>query len=142
MCGKSVGSSSQSVASPARGGWESVMTAEPSVDTSVSGACLILPLGGEMDWQTAPFFRTRLVDEIARGLRCVVVDLSGVSFCDSAGLNVLLWAWRQAEGAGSVLVLASVPPKLQRMLTMTGVDSVLRVYGSVTEAEAEMVVGA
>ncbi|MGW0916844.1 STAS domain-containing protein [Streptomyces sp. NPDC002784] len=117
------------------------MTAEPSVDTSASGTCLILLLSGEMDWQTAPFFRTRLVDEIARGLRRVVVDLSGVSFCDSAGLNVLLCAWRQAEGAGSVLVLASVPPKLQRTLTMTGVDTVLGVYGSVTEAEAEMVVG-
>lgn len=67
--------------------------------------------------------------------------LSAVSFCDSVGLDVLLWAWRQAEGAGSVLVPACVPPNLQRMLSMTGVDSVLRVYDTVAEAEAALVVG-
>ncbi len=118
-----------------------MMTAEPSTDASESGVCLVVRLGGEMDWQTAPFFRNRLVDEIARGLRCVVLDLSAVSFCDSAGLNVLLVAWRQAEEAGSVLALACVPGFLQQMLTMTGVDSVLRMYGTVTEAGNEMAGG-
>ncbi|GAA2768504.1 STAS domain-containing protein [Streptomyces paradoxus] len=117
------------------------MTAEPSVAASVSGMCLAVQLGGDMDYQTAPFLRGRIGEEIARGLRYVVLDLSGVSFCDSAGLNVLLWAWRQAGGAGSVLVLACVPLNLQRMLSMTGVDSVLPVYGTVAEAEAEMAAG-
>ncbi|MEU2159264.1 STAS domain-containing protein [Streptomyces sp. NPDC019396] len=130
----SVGSSPQSVASPVRR-VGSVMTTEPSVDATVSGMCLTVRIGGEMDWQTAPFFRNRLVDEIARGLRFVVLDLSAVSFCDSAGLNVLLGARRQTERAGSVLVLACVPPNMHRLLNMTGVDSVLRRYDTVTEAE-------
>lgn len=64
-----------------------------------------------------------------------------MSFCDSAGLNVLLRAWRRVEGAGSVLGLACAPPNLQRMLSTTGVDSVLRVYGTAAEAEAELMVG-
>lgn len=84
---------------------------------------------------TGPFFRARIGEEIVRGQQRVVLDLSGVSFCDSSGLNVLLWAWRWAEGAGAVLVLACVPPVLRRMLSMTGVDSVLRVCGTVAEAE-------
>jgi hypothetical protein len=35
------------------------------------------------------------------GERFIVLDLSGVSFCDSAGLNVLLGAWREADASGA-----------------------------------------
>jgi len=93
-----------------------------------------------MDYETAPFFRERLLEEIARGQRCVVLELSALMFCDSAGLNVLLWARQQAKKAGAVLVLACVPATLQQMLAMTGVDTVVRVYGTVAEAEDELVV--
>jgi anti-sigma B factor antagonist len=78
----------------------------------------------------------RFKELIARGERFVVLDLSGVSFCDSAGLNVLLGAWRQADASGAVLVLACVPGPLRRILEMTGTDQVLRVFDTVTDAEA------
>ncbi|MER8226293.1 STAS domain-containing protein [Streptomyces sp. NPDC094143] len=116
------------------------MTAEPSVQaTDTSGTSLIMQLSGDMDYETAPFFRERLLDEMAGGQRRLVLDLTAVSFCDSAGLNVLLWAWRQADQAGTVLVLACVPPKVQRMLNMTGADTLVTVYGTVAEAGDELV---
>ncbi|MEV5434478.1 STAS domain-containing protein [Streptomyces sp. NPDC052682] len=115
------------------------MTAEHSVHANPMGTSLIVQVIGDMDYETAPFFRSRLLEEITRGQQRVVLDLSAVTFCDSAGLNVLLWAWRQAEQAGVVLVLACVPPNLQRMLSMTGVDTVVGVYGTVAEAENELV---
>ncbi|MBY8846916.1 STAS domain-containing protein [Streptomyces sp. SP2-10] len=65
-----------------------------------------------------------------------MLDLSGVSFCDSAGLNVLLGVWRQVEEGGVVLALACVPEPLRRILEMTGADQLFRVYDTVTEAEA------
>ncbi|MCG8970337.1 STAS domain-containing protein [Streptomyces sp. CL12-4] len=71
----------------------------------------------------------------------MVLDLSAVAFCDSSGLSVLQGAWRQAEGVGGVLVLACVPPKPRRMLRVTGMDIALQVYGTVAEAEDELVVG-
>ncbi|MFV0126141.1 hypothetical protein ACLGI4_00110 [Streptomyces sp. HMX112] len=40
-----------------------------------------------------------------------------------------------------MLVLAFAPAKMQRMLSMTGVDNVLRVYGTAAEAEAALVAG-
>jgi anti-sigma B factor antagonist len=53
-----------------------------------------------------------------------------------AGLNVLLGAWRQAQAGGAVLVLACVPEHLRRIHEMTGADQVLRVFDTVTDAEA------
>ena len=89
-----------------------------------------------MDYLTEPMFRTQLKELIARGDRFIVLDLAGVSFCDSAGLNVLLGVWRQADAGGAVLVLACVPESLRRILQMTGVDHVLRVFDTVADAEA------
>jgi anti-sigma B factor antagonist len=114
------------------------MAAEPSVQAYTAETALTVQVSGDMDHQAAPFFRDRLLHEIARGPRRVVLDLSAVSFCDSAGLSVLLGAWRQADRAGAVLVLACVPPNLRRMLSLTGVDTVLRVYETIDEAYDEL----
>jgi anti-anti-sigma factor len=89
-----------------------------------------------MDYLTDPMFRPRLKDLIARGERFIVLDVSGVSFCDSVGLNVLLGAWREAHASGAVLVLACVPEPLQLILRITGVNHVLRVFDTVADAEA------
>ncbi|MFH8991336.1 STAS domain-containing protein [Streptomyces sp. NPDC017940] len=72
----------------------------------------------------------------ARGGQFLVLDLAGVPFCDSAGLNVLIGAWRQADAVGAVLMLACVPKPLRRILEMTGADQCLRVCDTVADAEA------
>lgn len=89
-----------------------------------------------MDYATEPVLRPQFKELLSRGSRSIVLDLSGVSFCDSAGLNVLIGAWRQADAGRAVLVLACVPESLRRILQMTGVDQLLRVYDTVTDAEA------
>ncbi|MFJ6392263.1 STAS domain-containing protein [Streptomyces sp. NPDC091972] len=116
------------------------MTAEASDQADASGLSLTVQVGGDMDWQTAPFLRERLLAQITAEYRRVVLDLSAVSFCDSAGLNVLLWARRLANEAGSELVLACVPANVQRTLVMTGVDTVVLAYVTVGEAESALVV--
>ncbi|MBT2423502.1 STAS domain-containing protein [Streptomyces sp. ISL-22] len=110
--------------------------ADPSVDMTTVGRCLVARVSGDMDYLTDPVFRARFKELVVRGERFIVLDLSGVSFCDSAGLNVLLGARRQADDVGAVLVLACVPDLLRRVLEMTGADRVLRVFDTVTDAEA------
>ncbi|MFE9122710.1 STAS domain-containing protein [Streptomyces sp. NPDC007172] len=109
---------------------------EPSVDARVSGICRIVRVAGEMDYESAPFFRALLLGEIAEGQRHVVLDLSATSFCDSAGLNMLAGIWREAYATGVVVVLACVTSSLRRMLSITGLSDVLPAYATVAEAEA------
>ncbi len=61
-----------------------------------------------------------------------------MTFCDSAGLNVLLEAHREAQKAGVALILACVPSTLRRVLEMTGADQILRVFDTVADAEAAL----
>lgn len=110
--------------------------ADPSFEMTASGRCVVARVSGDMDYLTDWVFRARFQDLTARPERLMVLDLSGVVFCDSAGLSVLLGAWRQADAGGAVLVLAGVSESVRRILEMTGVDRVMRVFDTVPEAAA------
>ncbi|MFD5745223.1 STAS domain-containing protein [Streptomyces massasporeus] len=105
---------------------------------TASSPCAVARVSGELDYVSGPVVRAELMNLIARVEGLLVLELSGVSFCDSAGLNVLLQAWKQADMRGAFVVLADVSGPVRRILQMTGVDQVVRVYGSVSEAECAL----
>ncbi|MER6059593.1 STAS domain-containing protein [Streptomyces sp. NPDC001792] len=115
------------------------MTADPTVDTVRTGPCLVARVRGEMDHHTASTTTPKFLELVDAGARYIVLDMSGVRFCDSSGLNVLLAARRHAERAGATLVLACLAPFLRQVFQMTGVDQVLHLYDTATDAEAALV---
>ncbi|MFG2264839.1 STAS domain-containing protein [Streptomyces sp. NPDC048720] len=54
----------------------------------------VLRVGGELDLMTSPVLRQRVHDVVAEGHHSLVLDLSGVFFCDSSGVGVLIAARR------------------------------------------------
>ncbi len=54
------------------------------------GKWAVLHVSGEMDLVTSPVLRRRVHDAVADGRRDLVLDLSGVVFCDSSGVGVLV----------------------------------------------------
>ncbi len=84
---------------------------------------------GEIDLYSAPKLQTDLaaiIDSAAPAAR-IVVDMSGVEFCDSTGMNVLLSCLRQARERGGELELAAPRPAIKKILQVTGLDSVFTV---------------
>jgi len=65
----------------------------------------LVRLRGELDVATAPGLQRRLDSLIDRGVHHLVVDLADVSFCDLAGVRVLLGADRQLRTRGGHLTL-------------------------------------
>ncbi|MFH9889872.1 STAS domain-containing protein [Streptomyces luteogriseus] len=112
------------------------MPGEPSIETTISGCGVVARVCGDMDYVTVPGLWARFKEVLADAGRFIVLDLTGVSFCDSAGLSVLIRAARKARLSDADLVLACVPPSLRRILDMTGADQVLPVYGTVAQAQA------
>ncbi|MER7195774.1 STAS domain-containing protein [Streptomyces flaveolus] len=112
------------------------MAGSPSVEASVVGRGVVARVSGEMEYVTGPGLWEQISEVLSGSAAFVVLDLSGVSFCDSAGLNLLLRADKEARLGGLELVLACVPQPVQRIVEMTGVDQVLRIKDTVTEAEA------
>ncbi|MFF4423870.1 STAS domain-containing protein [Streptomyces sp. NPDC001549] len=67
---------------------------------------------GEVDIETAPPLRFAMAEALAHAspARAVVVDCSGLTFCDSSALNALLAARRAAQETGTVIRLAAPNP--------------------------------
>ncbi|MDD9375443.1 STAS domain-containing protein [Streptomyces sp. ZAF1911] len=79
-------------------------------------------LTGEMDISRVDEVRALLLEAMTRtgGRADIVVDLSGLTFCDSAGLNLLLRARLQAKESGRTLRLAAPSAQMLRLLEITG----------------------
>lgn len=89
---------------------------------------------GALDLQAAPTLRSQVLDIVRQGHPHLILDLHQVGFCDSTGLSVIIEAWHAAREAGGSLALAHVPGRLMRMLTLTGVDTLLPVHATTADA--------
>ncbi|MFE7932359.1 STAS domain-containing protein [Streptomyces sp. NPDC057456] len=92
-----------------------------------------LTVAGDLDLNTADVLH-RTVEGVLRDHRTAILDLTGVTFCDSSGLNALLRLRRHTQETGSRLVLAAPPAQMLRLLTITGAGAIFTVYGSLAEA--------
>jgi anti-sigma B factor antagonist len=66
----------------------------------------------------------------------MVVDLSGLHFCDSTGLSTLVLAHNATTAAGGWVRLAGPRPFLLRVLGVVGLLGRVPTYGSVPSALA------
>jgi len=106
-----------------------------TVTTAEGGAWAIVSVRGEIDVSTASSLEEALRSCLASSGR-VIIDLSGVRFMDSTGLNVLIRAQTsKAEQPSPVLRLAAVPERVSKLLRLTQLDAVFAVFDSVTAAE-------
>ncbi|WP_320777966.1 STAS domain-containing protein [Streptomyces sp. CRN 30] len=93
---------------------------------------------GDVDLHTAPVLRADALQLIEQGTPRLIFDLAQVDYFDSTGLSVLIGIWHAAQEAGGSLTLAAVPGRLSRMLSLTGVDALLRVHTTLEEALADL----
>jgi anti-anti-sigma factor len=102
------------------------------------GSYCLVRLEGELDVLTTAKLRAALNELLVdAGQVHLVVDLTSLTFMDSSGLGALVRAQRQARGLrGSFAVVCPEGPVL-RVLALTGLVHVLRVFGSLDAATAE-----
>jgi anti-sigma B factor antagonist len=113
---------------PAASGTGKVRHVELKVSVRPQGDRTVLAVSGEVDLYTAPRLHGELVTALSGGGPVqLVVDMSGVDFCDSTGMNVLLAAHRRAREQGGDLELASPRPAIRKILHVTGLESVFTV---------------
>jgi anti-anti-sigma factor len=90
-------------------------TAPPAVDT-------IVPIEGALDADAAVALRELLAGLLQPPIKVLILDLSLVSSCDSAGLAVLIGAERRARVLGIAMRLAAPSVPVMRLLRLTGLD--------------------
>jgi anti-anti-sigma factor len=92
-------------------------------------------LAGELDLDTASYVHEAVTACLREQPTSLCLDLTGVSFCDCAGLSTLLRARTSALRAGVDLVLEGVGSQLARLLSLTGSDDLFAVSDARTSTE-------
>ncbi|HLU59435.1 MAG TPA: STAS domain-containing protein [Pseudonocardia sp.] len=107
------------------------------VAESRPGVTVLAPVG-EVDVSTADVLRHAADEAVAAAPRCLVIDLSRLTFCGSTGLVVLMGAQQAAEAAGVRFGTAGGPPIVRRVLEITQLGPVLQHRESVDAALQEL----
>ncbi|KOX35880.1 MULTISPECIES: STAS domain-containing protein [unclassified Streptomyces] len=89
----------------------------------------IATLHGEIDYDETDILRQALLPE-GQPVLPVVADMSGVTFLDSSGINVLLRISQQV----SRLRIAAPTESVRRVLALVGADTVIDCHPTVEDA--------
>jgi anti-anti-sigma factor len=98
----------------------------------------IIGLSGELQHETAAAAETYILNTLTDGGKHLVLNLTGVTFLDSSGVNVLAktnWAVRSLRG--TLKLVAPEGGRPHRVLTLTGIMQFLPVYETLELAFAE-----
>ena len=88
----------------------------------------------KLDTHIAPTLKSELVLVSGNGEKNIVLDLSKCRYCDSSGLSAILVANRLCKNANGTFVLTGLNDAVERLITISQLDTVLNITGSVDEA--------
>ncbi|MFE9426339.1 STAS domain-containing protein [Kitasatospora sp. NPDC006697] len=91
----------------------------------------VLGLTGDLDQDSAEELRRALAEALADSAPRLLVDLTGVGFCDSTGLNVLL---RARQGADGRIELCGLGEQAARLFEVTGAATVFTIHPTPADA--------
>lgn len=89
----------------------------------------------EVVFDNAGKLREYVASAVLPGVRAVILDMSRTVFCDTSGLRELVVA-HQLGYENGVEMRVVVPPRLMRMVTLTGLQTVLAIYPTLAAAQA------
>ena len=96
-----------------------------TVRTDENGDSLAVRATGDLDMASAPELENALSHALDSGAASIVLDLERVSFIDSMGLRVLVWAARESRENGNRLRIDCGSGPVRRMIELTALDRML-----------------
>jgi len=95
---------------------------------------LIQVMEEKLDTNVAPSLKSELVLISGKGEKNIILDLSSCRYCDSSGLSAILVANRLCKNANGTFVLTGLNDAVDRLITISQLDTVLNIAYSTEEA--------
>ncbi|HUW92292.1 MAG TPA: STAS domain-containing protein [Bacteroidales bacterium] len=98
--------------------------------------CTVIKIETEkLDTHIAPSLKSELVLISGKGEKNIILDLKKCQYCDSSGLSAILVANRLCKNAGGTFVLCGLNEAVERLITISQLDTVLSITSTTEEAE-------
>jgi anti-sigma B factor antagonist len=94
---------------------------ELTVRSERDGVVQTICVEGELDLATAERLERELTRVEATDVLSIILDLSGLTFIDSTGVRLLLFAHARSRADSDRLVLLRGPAAVQRVFELTGI---------------------
>ena len=96
---------------------------------------LIVKLEGELDHHHAGEIRDSLDKQLEDpSIRHLILDLSNLHFMDSSGIGVFIGRYKTINKRGGQVCITHVNPQLGRILEVSGLYKILKVYDTIEKA--------
>lgn len=105
-----------------------------SLETRNRGDVVVVHCQGRIVYRDEAAALASVVGDVLDQTSRVVLDLSGVSVVDSAGIGELALLHTQAQGKNATLKCAGANSFVQSLLELTNLDTVLDVHPSIESA--------
>ena len=105
-----------------------------NITESTQNNIRIIQPQGRIDSEGALDLEMALHEVVEGGSYQVILDLSQVSYINSAGLRILADMLTRTQGSGGDLLLASPSQKIRRILQIIGFDNFFRMFDDVDTA--------
>ena len=105
-----------------------------NVDVRREGSALVVAPQGELDMATVGEVRAELEGELG-GASTLVLDLRGLTFLDTSGLQLVFEQQKRAERDSFAFVLVRGPERVQRLFDIAGMNDRLTVVEEVSDVE-------
>jgi anti-sigma B factor antagonist len=102
---------------------------------SRNNSTVIEILTEKLDTHIAPALKSELVLVSGKGEKNIILNLKNCHYCDSSGLSAILVANRLCKNAGGTFVLCGLNEAVERLITISQLDTVLSITGSLADAE-------
>lgn len=96
---------------------------------------LIEVLIDKLDSHIAPSLKSELVLISGNKEKNIILDLSNCRYCDSSGLSAILVANRLCKNANGMFVLTGLQTAVERLITISQLDTVLNITASIEKSE-------
>ena len=85
---------------------------------------VVLEITGRLDTTTAPNLES-VINELSEDTKELVFDMSGVEYISSAGIRVLLGAYKKINSAQGKIRIEKVNDMVREVFEMTGLSQML-----------------
>lgn len=100
-----------------------------NVRTEQSGGVSIVRVGeNRLMYPILSDFSSTVTGLVAAGHRKILIDLSTVTYVDSATIGCLMDLYRQVSSAGGQLKLIGVQKRVETMLNLTGAQNFIELH--------------
>ena len=100
-----------------------------NVRTEQSGGVAIVRVGdARLMYPMLADFSAAVNGLVASGKRDILIDLTPVTYVDSATIGCLMDLYRQINNAGGRLKLSGVQKRVETMLTLTGAQNFIEIH--------------